>query len=165
MLTAVLEKMEETTVESMVLDFEIGAWQAVKMFPNFDIKGCVFHWTQSVYRKLIELGMSTAYRERGPIYNYVRQLLALPFLPPGHIRDTFFNLKGKANSEMLKSFVEYIEHKWINHEVFVPEKWSVFNHSIRTNNDIEAWHRRLNCRGGNLSFYKLVPVLLREETS
>ena len=29
-LTAVLEKMEEATVESMVLDFEIGAWQAVK---------------------------------------------------------------------------------------------------------------------------------------
>ena len=41
-------------------------------------------------------------------------------------------------------------------------KNGVFNHSIRTNNDIEAWHRRLNCRRGNLTFYKLVPVPLRE---
>ena len=34
--------------------------------------------------------------------------------------------------------------------------------AIRTNNDLEAWHRRLNCKGENLSFYKLVHVLVLE---
>ncbi|XP_052809495.1 uncharacterized protein LOC128237959 [Mya arenaria] len=46
-----------------------------------------------------------------------------------------------------------------------PENWSVFREHIRTNNDVEGWHRRINTKAGraNLGFYVLVP-LLRDES-
>jgi hypothetical protein len=43
-------------------------------------------------------------------------------------------------------------------------EWSVFMLSVRTNNDCEGWHRRLNvqARRGTLPFYTLI-ALLHEE--
>ncbi|KAH3830387.1 hypothetical protein DPMN_103651 [Dreissena polymorpha] len=44
------------------------------------------------------------------------------------------------------------------------ESWYVFDRSIRTNNDCEGWHHRLNRRAkkGNLPFYLLVQLLFEE---
>lgn len=40
-------------IEGVVADFESSLWQAVKIvFPNAKIHGCVFHWTQAVWRKV-----------------------------------------------------------------------------------------------------------------
>ena len=53
---------------------------------------------------------------------------------------------------------------WINENIWPPEKWSVFNQQVRTNNDAEGWqHNRLNERErAKLSFYELVPKLFAE---
>ena len=37
----------------MTLDFEFPLWKAVRScFPSVKLQGCVFHWTQAVYRKV-----------------------------------------------------------------------------------------------------------------
>jgi len=41
---------------------------------------------------------------------------------------------------------------------------SVYKQSVRTNNDVEGWHRRLKSRAcrGNLPLYMLIKVIYRE---
>ena len=48
--------------------------------------------------------------------------------------------------------------------IFDVASWSIYGSSVRTNNDVEGWHHRLNNGAGyrGLSFYQLVPVLRRE---
>ena len=42
--------------------------------------------------------------------------------------------------------------------------WCVYKRAIRTNNDVEGWHNRLNTRAqhSNISFYNLVSKLHSE---
>ena len=117
-----------------------------------------------MWRQTQELGLKPAYSQRSSVYNYIRQLLALPFLPSNHVETTFRHLQQRANTDQLQRLVGYIERQWINHSIFDVASWSMFGSSIRTNNDVEGWHHRLNNRAGHrgLSFYKLVPVLRRE---
>ena len=45
-------------VTTFVVDFEAGLWLDLKhVFPDLRIQGCVFHWTQAVWRKLQSLGI------------------------------------------------------------------------------------------------------------
>lgn len=119
-----------------------GAWQAIReVFPGRIIKGCVFHWTQAVYRKVLQLGLSTAYVQRRDKYEYIRKLLALPFLPSEHIVEAFKELERQAlgvDNDLLKTLVNYIRKNWIESSVWRPENWSAFRETIRTNNDVEG---------------------------
>ena len=78
-----------------------------------------------------------AYNEKGTTYNYVRKLMALPFLPEGQIIPVFDTLKEQATTHM-QPLVQYVEDTWILSTVFKPSNWCVFMQSIRTNNDLEG---------------------------
>ncbi|XP_052799154.1 uncharacterized protein LOC128230752 [Mya arenaria] len=62
------------------------------------------------------------------------------------------------------SFLQYVSSTWIQNEMWPVASWSVFGHSIRTNNDVEGWHARFNRRAkkGNLPFYLLVELLYKD---
>ncbi|XP_052268620.1 uncharacterized protein LOC127869999 [Dreissena polymorpha] len=139
-------------------------WLYGAFFSGVTIKGCVFHWTQAVWRKVQDLGLVTTYRRRQALYNYMRQLMALPFLPAAHIRETFAALRDRANTPQLDSLVTYMDRQWLQHVLFNPENWSIFRRSVRTNNDVEGWHHKLNTtvRYGGCSIYVLVPTLMTE---
>ena len=119
--------------------FLIGAWQGIReVFPGVSIKGCVFHWTQAVWRHVQEYGLVRTYRERQAVYWYIRQLLALTFLPATHIRETFDALRVRANTDPLMRLVDYIDRQWMPNSVFDVPSWSVYGQSVRTNNDVEG---------------------------
>ena len=45
-------------VTKIVTDFERGIWAgAISVFPDCQMRGCVFHWTQAVWRKVQENGL------------------------------------------------------------------------------------------------------------
>ena len=60
--------------------------------------------------------------------------------------------------------MDYVNETWLQHKVWKVENWSVFGHSIRTNNDVEGWHHKLNksAKKGNLPFYLLINLLYLE---
>ncbi|XP_074631182.1 uncharacterized protein LOC141889768 [Acropora palmata] len=153
-------------IKQVTIDFEKALWAAFRtVLPAISIQGCVFHWTQAVWRKVQELGLQRAYSEDDAVYKYVRKLMALPFLPHRQISRMFLRLEVQAQTEPLKKLVAYIRRQWIESMVFLPKNWSVYKQAIRTNNDIEGWHNALNRRAGGqsgLSMYSLIELLERE---
>ncbi|KAL5011914.1 hypothetical protein ScPMuIL_010465 [Solemya velum] len=152
-------------VTSFVVDFESAIWQALRaVFDDPVIHGCAFHWGQAVWRKVQEKGLQTAYNERDSVYKFLRKVFALPLLPAEHILPTFTKLEEKATNDRIKDVMTYIKETWITSTVWTIPSWSVFGQHIRTNNDVEGWHNRLNqkAKKGNLQFYLLLTLLYQE---
>ena len=69
-------------------------------------------------------------------------------LPAQHILPIFHRLHQEASTAPpLTKLLQFVSHTLINSVVFPPECGSVYYPSVRTNNDFEGWHNRLNSRG------------------
>ena len=53
--------------------------------------------------------------------------------------------------------MDYI-NTWINGSKWKPASWTVYHQSVRTNNDVEGWHHRMNRKAQkpNLQLYILI---------
>ena len=54
-------------------------------FPDTEIKGCFFHFSQAIYRKILEFGYAVQYRKDKDFNLAIRFLAALAFAPPLHV--------------------------------------------------------------------------------
>lgn len=97
--------------------------------------------------------------------------MALPFLTEQQICAPFcaaFDVLKQApvvsNNSRLEQLVEYYEKTWLQNASWQPASWSVYRETVRTNNDVEGWHHRLNskARRGQLDVYQLAPLLHKE---
>jgi len=110
-------------------------------FPNVDIKGCVFHWDQAVMRKVAKLGLKAVYDQKPAIHIFIRKILALPFLPADHIRPAFLHLMQTAStSQQLQQLMAYLSRTWFTSTVWSVRQWSVYQQTVRTNNDVEGMY-------------------------
>jgi hypothetical protein len=164
----IIDHLDHQYVTRVVIDFEPGVWQAVRqVFPQVTIQGCVFHYSQALWRKATFLGLTDAYKELGPVYEFIKRMMALPFLPREHIRASWVELRALAVrtvQPVLVTFSDYIEKYWLDSTVWSLETWSCFMTPVRTNNDTEGWHRRLKVRADRkkLQVYALAPLLHQE---
>ncbi|XP_071956825.1 uncharacterized protein [Antedon mediterranea] len=188
-LRAVIDLLPATNVEKIVTDFEASIWQAIReVMPLVRVSGCLFHYSQvcyrtnwclfktfvyymlfyifqAVYRKVQELGLTRAYRADPATNMTIRQLMALPVLPLEHIDAVFRELEQLDGGVLaLADLMMYMRTTLIQGNVFSPEDWVVYRQNIRTNNDLEGWHRRLNNRAkrANIPFYLLCELLYEE---
>ncbi|KAH3712073.1 hypothetical protein DPMN_071751 [Dreissena polymorpha] len=102
--------------------------------------------------------------EKASIHTYIRNMMALPFLPAADIEPAFQLLAARANSEQITRFVRYTKEQWLNHPIFDIDSLSAYGISVRSNNGIERWHQSPNRKAGgqDLTFYRLVPALRAE---
>lgn len=165
-LKAILEVTGECNVEKLVMDFEMALWSAVRtLLPMAELQGCSFHWNQAIWRKVQSLGLAVPYINHRPTQDFIRQIMALPFLPGEHVEPTFNHLQSRAPAGPILELMSYVKETWIT-GLWSPNEWTVFGQSIRTNNDLEGYHRRLNGSAGNshIPFYVLVPLLYKESS-
>lgn len=100
-------------------------------------------------------------------YQYMRKLLALPMLPAGHLIPMFNEMRLDISTDSgIEPLLDYINSTWLCNSTWSVNDLSVFRRTIRTNNDVEGWHRRLNSRARHhgLPLYLLLS-LLHEEAS
>ena len=110
------------------------------------------------------IGLQGPYNDEESVKVFICKILALRFLPHEHIIPAFNIISNEVSHQpTLNELCDYVKDTWIEGN-WSPEDWSVFNRYIRTNNDTEGWHRRINTKAQRqgLTFYKLVKFLWKE---
>ena len=93
----------------------------------------------------------------------MREIQCLHLLPHDKIENVFLAKKAFAPPE-LRPWMQYIEKNWVKNPMWLPKVWSSFGKAIRTNNDAEGWHHRINKRGrcSNLKLSELIQLMHKE---
>ena len=97
-----------------------------------------------------------------------RKIFALPLLPPRDMVVGFNiiqeNFQSSFPDEKVQKFVEYVKKTWFSSSVWKPQDISAYQRLVRTNNDLEGYHRRLNARinKDHPSVFSLLEVLYKE---
>ena len=170
---AVFKKLQQlrpnNQVTTVVADFEAATWRGAKNVfkTQISMKGCFFHFAQAVWRKIVNTELVKDYHSDTGTRHFCKKLMSLPLIPYNKINQVYEELLSEYPlTPKLSNLCTYFERVWLNSKVFTPESWSWFNEPIRTNNDVEGSHRRLNTRAqhNTLPFYPLME-LLGEESS
>ena len=151
----------DPVVQQVVTDFEKAIWQGVRAtFRAVEVRGCVLHWAQAVRRNMQDLSLATAYREHQDVGRFLRKVFGLPFLPHERIPATFDHLSTLArNSEcyQIVQLLDYVDETWLRSGTWDIGSWCVYRRSVRTNNDVEGWHHRINQRASRKpDLYQLI---------
>jgi hypothetical protein len=154
-------------VRCAVMDFESALWRALAdALPAVKRRGCTFHWTQAVWRKIQGLGLQDEYQSDRETNKICRQLMSLPLLPADVITAEFQRIARRATavSPVLERLTDYVSRTWVSSHLWPPLAWSTYRLPVRTNNDVEGWHYRLNqkARKRHLGLYLLVRLLHNE---
>jgi len=147
--------------KTILVDFERAAINAFsEVFPSAAISGCYFHLTQSVIRKVVEVGLKTEYEHNNHIRGYIRCLSALAFVPEDDVMEAFELLvETMPDADHLDEVTTFFEHTYIRGrrlrgrgDVYGPalfpiETWNKHAAAVdgiaRTTNSVEGWHNGL----------------------
>ena len=66
---------------------------------------------------------------RTSAHNFIRKIMALPFLPEAEIQPIFQRLQLEATGQLLQ-FTQYVSSMWIHGTTWSPVDWTVFRHAI-----------------------------------
>lgn len=138
----------------VVLDFEASLLTAVETeFPHARISACYFHFNQSLWRHVQELGLAAEYRRNRRLKTSVRMIMAIGFLPLALVRLNFQTYRGTRRIRRLirrlpafGDWLDYVEQTYVSRTArFPPAVWNVYDRDIdtRTNNHVEGTYARL----------------------
>ena len=122
-------------------DFERAMMDAVdEEFPAAQSRGCLFHYTQALWRKIQGLGLQVTYNEGGELQECCRQLMALPFLPVEEIPNALGWLIDIAQGldPAMQGFTDYVDRQWVSNVHLPLAKWNCHMVDVRTNNGVEG---------------------------
>ena len=143
-----------------MLDFELAErrpWE--RLHPSHRTRGCIFHFSQSVWRYVLTNGGSNLYATNAVVRGLVWMGFSLPFVPVNRLQeavqlmiDEFSSLERENQGiyDWCTSFVDgYLDGYWLNgpHN---PVLWnvSIDPNEHLTNNSAEGANNRLNTRVG-----------------
>ena len=184
MLIKIKELIPAANPDRILVDFEsatMGAFGAA--FLNAHVSGCYFHLSQSVSRKVIEIGLKVAYESSDDVRCSVRCLAALSHVPVDDVEEAFELLaESMPVTEHMNELVTYFEHTYIrgrrlrgrgdNHgpPLFAVDMWNQRDATAdgiaRTTNSVEGWHFGLQAlyQCSHPTMWKFIAGLLNDCT-
>ena len=161
------------------IDYEGAARNAInQVFPDKTTKGCFFHYTQCLWRKVQQIGLVTDYNTgEGPVRDMVRRTAGLPLLKPQDVQVGFESASAIVNemtehqiiAHKMNEYCEYVWTTWIGPNALFPqEMWTRYNvPGPRTNNHLEGWHNSLKSaiRRHKPHIYTFIEAIKVEQTS
>ena len=116
------------------------------IYPDIHITGCWFHFTQRIWHQTQKLGLVQSFNTNEDLSTFVRNLMAIPFLPSTLIRPTYNLLNppmtlGSAEKDNLDKLKRYFNKRWLCQ--VRPEELFIFEAKSTTNNGAESYHAKL----------------------
>lgn len=140
--------------DSVLTDYEIAAINAfTAIFRNVTVSGCLYHLSQSIYKRVQSSGLQTRYANDAEFALQIRMIAALSFVPKDKVVDAFERLVNLL-PEDAEPVIDYFEDNYIGRSrrnrrtnpKFHHDLWNCYKRVVdganRTNNAVEAWHRR-----------------------
>ncbi|XP_060065583.1 uncharacterized protein LOC132545918 [Ylistrum balloti] len=127
-------------------DFEVAVHNAIRQtFPGITMKGCFFHFIQSVWQKAQTTGLQTLYRDNEDVRALIRRAAVLPLVPMDCIEDVWLQtLEDLEDAEVPQNttpFTDYVTEQWVEGD---RPLWNHFQtDGPRTTNNLEALHGKL----------------------
>ena len=90
---------------TVLIDFEF-------VGPGVQVKGCYFHFTQNIWRKIQRNGLQDRYQQDVQFVEEVRMIAALAFVPEIDVRRVFHDL-SKNIDPALDVIMDYVEETYI----------------------------------------------------
>ncbi len=166
--------------DSVLMDFEQASINVVStVFPDTEVKGCFFHFSQSIYRKILDLGQATKYRDDKNFNQAVRMLAALAFVPPEHTVSWYEKLVDSHDDLPQDLRQDYFEDNFIGRinrngtrrrPRFSIDMWNVYARTVddlpRTNNSVEGFHRGFESmlQTSKPNVWKFLEAIQRQQT-
>jgi hypothetical protein len=89
----------------VMIDFEIAAKKAFeKVFIGILVKGCLFHFGQSLFRKFVSLGLKTYYIEKKDVQDWFKSIFCLALLPITSVEQEFELLSIQMTQVVSRNF-------------------------------------------------------------
>eukprot|EP00833_Pecoramyces_ruminatium_P014750 jgi/Orpsp1_1/1188782/evm.model.d7180000067137.1 len=91
-------------------DFEIAISNAArKVFPNINIKYCVWHYKRSLEAQKNK-SCSDEVENNDNIYTYYKNISNLPFINPKYVFDIYIKIKRECQKKEYKNFLEFLNY-------------------------------------------------------
>lgn len=135
---------------TILVDFEMAAHNAIRrVLPITNIGCCRFHFAQSIFRKIGELGLRPVYRDRAADESrWLHHFFGLPLLPNDMVEATFTDhfMAEAPGEDIYQTFSDYILHTYIEPgALFPPAMWAwPPGDNPHTTNACESFHARLS---------------------
>ena len=142
------------------------------------MKGCFFHLTQNICRKVQSEGLQNEYQQNPDFALQVKLLSALAFAPPFDVQTLFPVVVQNLPMPVTEGLVLYFERTYIGRTlpggafqqpIFSIAMWNYHLEALagypRTTNAVEAWHRSFNSTVGchNPTIWKFIQALKLEQ--
>ncbi|XP_078516122.1 uncharacterized protein LOC144781255 [Lissotriton helveticus] len=183
-LSVLKSKMANKSPRKVIMDFELPMLNTIsKLYPDTQIQGCFFHFSQAFWRKIQKTSLIEDYASDSKLQFELKKLTALCFVPPHSVDEYYTSITESeyfiANEDKLAPILNYFEDTWIGHlsrsgrrrkPRFLVDWWNCYSTCLeggaKTNNAIEGWHNSLNTSIGkpHPNFYHFVEILRKEQS-
>ena len=161
-----------------MMDFEMACINSVgDNFSDTEIKGCFFHFSQAMYRKILKFGYAVQYCEDKEFNLAIRLLAALAFAPPLHVEAWYKQIL--VTCHIPDDINNYFEDTFVSKEMrnttrrksrFDMDMWNVYFRTIddlpRTNIALEGFHRGFESmpQMSNPDILKFIEAIQRQQS-
>ncbi|CAF1120586.1 unnamed protein product [Brachionus calyciflorus] len=113
------------------------------------MKGCHFHFTQSIWKNIQKNGLSDEYSRVDAVYEWLNMFKSLAFIKPEYIESAWHLIERfiLSSNQKFQDFLTYFRDTWYGNErgKFSYSLWNHFyTEGPRTNNHVEGYNHKIN---------------------
>ncbi|XP_071105243.1 uncharacterized protein [Haliotis cracherodii] len=140
----------ELSPEVYQTDYESAVISAIaEVFPDSYVTGCLFHYSQALWRQVVERRLVREYTNNPAIQSHVRRAGALPLLPLDQVQNAWVEVMEQGpDDQQIGDFNDYVTSTWVDDDARFPcHIWNQHdNTGPRSNNHLEGFHCGLKKR-------------------